>query len=81
MKPFPLQWEGKVEGQETPFEADRRKLIAYYAPLGFAPAPKDAGDYYYRLLDGHTFKFGDVKWRKIKKVNLPSAGESFDLTF
>jgi hypothetical protein len=38
MKPFQLQFEGACEtGDSAEFEAAYRKLIRYYAPLGFSP--------------------------------------------
>jgi hypothetical protein len=35
IKPFPLQYDGKVAGQEEALERDREKLVRYYSRLGF----------------------------------------------
>jgi len=72
MKPFPLQWEGGVDGHEAEFEKDRAKLISHYRPLEFIRVP-DADEHHYRHLrkDEDIFGFSRRGWIRVNKIELP----------
>lgn len=80
MKPFPLQWTGRVAENEAQFQKDRQKLISFYRPLGFIRAP-DTDEFHYRPLEqsAEILGFRRKRWIKAKKIKLPSMPD--DLPF
>jgi hypothetical protein len=73
MKPFPLQWEGKLEnpGSDRQYRKDLRRLVSYYAPLGFIHGPYD--EHYYRELKKgqEILGFTSASWTRKTGVRLP----------
>lgn len=75
MKPFPLQWENRVAGNEAQFRADRAKLCEYYEPLGFIMPPGGQEFCYRALGQERILGFGREGWKKTRNLILPPAPE------
>ena len=74
MKPFPLQLEGRLGDRaiDRRYRKDLRKLVAYYAPLGFDQGPCD--EHYYRKLrkGEEILGFTSANWTRQIGVRFPN---------
>jgi hypothetical protein len=69
MKPFPLQWVGKVNAdqrKEKRMQRDRKKLIDYYSPLGFNQASAESEYWIHRM--PRPLEFPSISIPRISRI-------------